>query len=148
MAYLDVNYNGFTSKYDSETDTEIQLDPQDPDYFKYNFVSIEHNGGKEIFDSGDFVKDWFMAKRFYMMNLNEKEHLSGSSSCDHFHMDGADFDSAYLHMEGDVPVLKYLDKTDPNWIRTQWHIVKDGWEFFVNPGTKPTWQELKDYCMN
>jgi hypothetical protein len=59
-------------------------------------------------------------------------------------MDGADFDSAYLHIVDDKPVLKYIDRSDD--LFTQRQVWDDGWEFFVEPGTQPTWEELKKYC--
>lgn len=146
MAIIGIDYDGYTTEYDDD-DNEIMLDPSDPRYLKYESVHISYEGGKKVFDSGDFVKDWFNAKKFYIQELQDTEaHFMGSSSCDHFHKDGANFDSAYFNMEGDEPVLKYIDKSDKDWVVTQWHIVQNGWEFFVNPGTKPTWQELKDYC--
>jgi hypothetical protein len=59
-------------------------------------------------------------------------------------MDGADFDSAYLHIVNDKPVLKYIDRSDDLFIQRQ--VWDGGWEFFVKPGTQPTWEELKKYC--
>ena len=63
-------------------------------------------------------------------------------------MDGAKFESAYLHMEGGNPVLKYCVpyedlSTVEDMIKNQ-SIYEGGWEFFVPEGTKPTWEELKE----
>lgn len=89
---------------------------------------------KFVFDSGDFVKDWYNAKKKYVEMADDELYLRHSSSVDHFIMDGAKFDSAWLVFgsEGDNPQLeyKYSDK---------------GWEMFVNKDTTPTWEELKAY---
>jgi hypothetical protein len=142
MAVIGINYEGANHDYD-ENDERIET----PGGLKYQSVYIHYQDGEKVFDSGNFIKDWFDAKRFFSKELMDKEpYLSGSSTCDHFHMDGADFDSAYLHIVDDKPVLKYLDREDPNWFMTQRDVYEKGWEFFVEPGTQPTWEELKKYC--
>ena len=146
MAVIGINYSGFTHEYD-DNDNEIQIDTSDPRYLKYESVYVHYQGGEKIFNSGNFIKDWFDAKGFYARGLMDKEpYLSGSSTCDHFHMDGANFDSAYLHIIDDKPVLKYVDTSDEHWWMTQRDIYENGWEFFVEPGTQPTWEQLKEYC--
>lgn len=146
MAAIGINYSGRGYYYDSD-DELIKVDPSDPNYLKYESVYIHYQGGEKLFECGNFVKDWFNAKKFYQMELMDKEpYLNGSSSCDHFHMDGANFDSAYLHIVDDKPVLKYVDETDSNYRRTQRDIYENGWEFFVEQGTRPTWNELVEYC--
>lgn len=113
----------------------------------YKSVCLSYKEGKKIFNSGDFVKDWFDCKGFAVNEgIINKEPIMHSSSVDHFLMDGAKFESAYLHLENDEPVLKYIDRSDPNWYITQRHIDEDGWEFFVDEGTKPTWNELRVRC--
>jgi hypothetical protein len=140
MAVIGIKYRGANHDYDEDGNYVFT-----PGQLEYQSVYLHYEGGEKIFDSGDFPRDWFQAKTFYAKELMEKEpYLSGSSTCDHFHMDGAEFDSAYLHMEGEVPILKYLDMTDPNYILTQREIFDNGWEFFVEPGEKPTWEELKE----
>lgn len=148
MAVIGINYDGYTKDYD-ENGNEIQIDPSDPRYLKYESVYVHYQGGEKLFNSGSFIKDWFDAKGFYARGLMDKEpYLSASSTCDHFHMDGANFDSAYLHIINDKPILKYVDYSDPNYPFTQRDIYENGWEFFVEPGTKPTWEELKEICNN
>jgi hypothetical protein len=86
-------------------------------------------------------------------------------------MDGAPYDSAYLHRENDKLILKYTEKINENELKTflkekyktnkqreeakrriilnKMYLDKeitDGLEFFVPQGTKPTWEELKDMC--
>ena len=143
MAVIGINYEGANHNYDDNGE-RIET----PGGLKYKSVYVHYDGGKEkVFDSGNFIKDWFDAKRFYSQELMDKDpYLAGSSTTDNFHMDGADFDSAYLHTDGEKPVLKYVDRSDPHYIFTQREIYENGWEFFVEPGTQPTWEELKEIC--
>ena len=142
MAVIGINYDGFNHDYD-ENGERFEI----PGGLKYESVYIHHNAGEKIFDSGDFVKDWYGAIKFYHKELYEQEfHLSESSSCHHFHTDGADFDEAYLHIIDDKPILKYLNKEDEHWFITQRDIYEKGIEYFVETGTQPTWEELKKYC--
>ena len=151
MAVIGINYSGCDHYYD-KNDERIEIDPSDPRYLKYESVYVHYQDGEKVFDSGNFIKDWFDAKGFYIRGLMDKEpHLSGSSTCDHFHMDGADFDSAYLHIIDDKPVLRYCTYQDDSrdkmdiLIKNR-DIYENGWEFFVEPGTQPTWEELKEMC--
>jgi len=142
MAVIGINYEGANHDYDKEGE-HIET----PGGLKYNSVYLHHQDDEKVFNSGNFIKDWFDAKRFFSQELMDTEpHLSASSSCDHFHMDGADFDSAYLHVVDGKPVLKYVNTEDPNWFMTQRDVYENGWEFFVEPGTQPTWEELKEIC--
>lgn len=77
-------------------------------------------------------------RKFTLTEANDEYHYSKSSSVDHFIMDGAPYDSAYLHFEDDKPVLKYIDETEPNYIYTQSKIYDEDIEFFVEANTKPT----------
>jgi predicted glutamine amidotransferase len=134
MAYTTINYKEF-----GEND------------LKYESVEIHYGQGKDekkkFFNTGNFVKDWFDCNKFKVMELSETEWVFiHSSSVDHFIMDGAPYDSAYLHMEGDKGVLKYVDRTDPMYLFNQQDIYEGGTEFFVPEGTKPTWEELKEMC--
>lgn len=140
MAVLGINYTGCNHKYD---DNDDQIDETNPKCrLKYKSVYIHGDKCKKIFKSGNFIKDWYDAKKYYITKLND-EVLSASSSSDHFFMDGANFDSAYLHVENNVPILKYVDRTKDKWYLTD---ICDGWEFFVEEGTTPTWEELKIIC--
>ncbi len=78
----------------------------------------------------------------------EEQPISHSSSVDHFIMDGAPFDSAYLHIVDGKGVLKYVDETDPGYLYTQQDVYEKGIEFFVKEGTQPTWEELKEMYGN
>jgi len=97
-----------------------------------------------LFDTGDFVKDWYDAIKKFITGIPES--LSHSSTCNHFQGDGGKFDSGYLHMVDDKPILKYLDTSEENWLYTQKDIYEGGIEFFIPEGTQPTWEELKEMC--
>lgn len=102
-----------------------------------NYESVEVSYGEKknkIFNSGNFVKDWFDALKFEIFEL-QGEHFMNSSSVDHFIMDGAHYDSAYL---------KEKDNGKDEWYLDYEH--HDGIELFVPEGTKPTWEELKSMC--
>jgi hypothetical protein len=143
MAVIGISYDGCDHDYD-DNGNRIELNPST---LVYHHVYLHTQEGEFKFDSGDFVKDWFRAKMKYSREISDKEpYLSGSSTCDHFIMDGANYDSAYLHIEDGKGVLKYIDKSDPNYIFTQRDIYENGWEMFVEAGTKPTWEELKEMC--
>ena len=143
MAVIGINYSGGEHDYDEEGNF-IEITP-----VSYENVYLHTQKEKFIFNSGNFVKDWFQAKMKYAKEIQEIEpYLSGSSTCDHFIMDGAKYGSAYLHIEEGKAVLKYVDTTDPDYLFTQSDIYENGWEMFVEPGTKPTWEELKKSCTN
>jgi hypothetical protein len=135
MAVIGIKYSG-GNRYD-DNDVLIEDEPV------YESVYLYTNKGEFIFNSGNFIKDWFDAKKKYVQEFSENESLSGSSSCDDFIVDGAKFDSAYLHMDGEIPILKYLDRTQ------EYPFISDivsGFEMFVPEGTQPTWEELKEMC--
>lgn len=126
MAYININYN------------------EGGEPLNYQNVTIGSmlNNNSKVFESGDFVKDWFNVIKCYFQEMGDEPLLS-SSSVDHFFMDGADYDDAYLHFENDMPVLKYVDRNNKNWYNDP---IVEGIELFVEPGTQPTWEELKEYC--
>lgn len=143
MAVIGINYSGGDHDYDDNNNfIEITL-------VSYESVYLHTKEGEFIFKSGDFIKDWFQAKMKYAKDLMDQDlFLSRSSTCDHFFMDGANYDCAYLHIENNEATLKYLDLSDPNYFLKQKGIYEDGWEMFVNNGTQPTWDELKKRCTN
>lgn len=103
----------------------------------YKSVRICYGTNEEkVFSTGNFVKDWYDMKKFMIQQLSDTEpFFIYSSSVDHFIMDGAPYDSAYLKFdENEKPFLSYTYEDDN-------HI-----ELFVPEGTKPTWEELKEMC--
>lgn len=114
---------------------------------KYQSVQISFGEKeKKFFASGNFIKDWYDMRKFIIFNLSNELYFYHSSSVDHFIMDGAPYDSAYLHTIDEKPVLKYLDRSDSLWFFNQRGIVDNSIEFFVPEGTQPTWEELKKMC--
>ena len=114
----------------------------------YRSVYLHYGKDKEkLFKSGNFVKDWWDLRKYQIQKLSKSEpHFSHSSTVDHFIMDGAPYDSAYLHMVDDKAVLKYVDRTKKNYLYEQQDVYEGGIEFFVPEGTQPTWEELKEMC--
>lgn len=135
MAYVTINYN--------EDGNQNNLG------YKSVEVSIGMSQNKdktETFSSGDFIKDWFNATKFILQNVEDSEPVGHSSSVDHFIMDGAKFDSAYLHVDKiKTGELLYFDRSKPNWWRDS-YIDKQGIEMFVPRGEQWTWEQLKEYC--
>ncbi len=113
----------------------------------YKSVNIKYNNlkKKKAFSSGDFVKDWYDLWKF-IISEDFEEPVAHSSSVNHFIMDGAPYDSAYLHIVDGKGVLKYIDRTNPKWYLD--HDTESGIELFVPKGNKPTWNELKGKYQN
>ena len=97
-------------------------------------ISYQKNGEQavRIFNSGNFIKDWYDAVKWYLHADLKEIVLVNSSSVDHFIMDGAPYDSAYLIATEKEPYLSYE--------------YCESIEFFVPKGTKPTWKELREMC--
>ena len=114
----------------------INYDDSDP--ASYESVDIYHDNKTTIYNSGNFVKDWFDCLKFVLMGgIGEYPILSNSSSVDHFIMDGASklYDSGYLIVNEEGVRIEY---------DTKYH--DKGFEVFVAKGTTPTWEELKQLC--
>lgn len=106
---------------------------EEPYATSYKSVDLSYRSQdtKIVFDSGDFVKDWYDCRKHIIFSESDGPH-GNSSSVDHFIMDGAPFDSMYLKF--DENKLPHLSKES------------DGIEFFVKEGTTPTWLELRELC--
>ncbi len=141
---------------------------------KYKSVQISYDRlkKKKKFSSGNFIKDWYDKNKFLSdTEIWNTEPVLHSSSVNHFIMDGAPYDSAYLHRENDVFILKYTEEINEEELRVflkekyktkkerekaksrillnKIYLEKDitnGLEFFVPTGTRPTWEELKEMC--
>ncbi len=115
----------------------IQYDEGKKKNLNYKSVQLSYNWGedKKLFNTGNFVKDWYDCIKFMIMNIND-EPVSHSSSVNHFIMDGAKFDSAYL----------VTDLNEKTILRYGYLSSTPGIEFFVEQGTTPTWEELKAMC--
>jgi hypothetical protein len=100
-------------------------------------ISYDNLRKEKIFNSGNFVKDWFDCNKFITQELSDLEfHFSNSSSVDHFIMNGAPYHSVYL-------VFDENDKCELHY-GNEWY--NNGIEFFVPAFIKPTWNELKEMC--
>lgn len=131
MAVIGVNYDG-GERIGDENDENYDSLPRTP--IIYESVYLYLRTGKEtLFKSGNFVKDWFNAKKKFMEVSDNEGYLSASSTVDQFIMDGAPYESAYLVFKDDNPELVY-------------EYDEKGWEMFVEKGTRPTWEELKKLC--
>ena len=106
------------------------------DNLGYEHVYLHTRDSKEyIFNSGDFVKDWYMCVKEYLNNYPNEFHLAHSSSVDNFIMDGAPYDEAWvLFNDNDIPYIVYEcpDKTEK--IR-----------IFVKKGERPTFEEYRKF---
>lgn len=113
----------------------IGINYEEPNPAKYESVYLHYgNGEKKVFASGNFVKDWYYTLKFISQNILDCDFICNSSSVDHFIMDGALYDSAYLRIN---------DKGKP-YFQYEWN--GKAIEFFVAKGTQPTWKELKKLC--
>lgn len=113
----------------------------------YKGVRISYDSDKKkVFNSGDFVKDWYDMNAFVIYEAPDEVFWSHSSSVDHFIMDNAPFESAYLHPVPDTNnekwELLYWDDKKHSLYKDS-YIFEQGIEFFVKKGTRPTWEELK-----
>lgn len=119
MAVISVNYNEGSNEPD----------------LGYKSVAIKPSGYdvEILFDTGDFVQDWFNATKYGM--LNEFMYVSMSSSVDHFIMDGGNelYDSMYLVLDEETKTFELTEEYN-----------ESGYEFFVPKGKRFTWDELKD----
>lgn len=142
MGVISINYKGGAFIEDDKDGNQIR------EKIIYESVEISYNNlkDKKIFNSGNFVQDWYDCNRFIIMELCDKEYrFSNSSSVDHFIMDGAPYESAYLKKVKSN--LLNEGGPDNNWyLDYEYDHSNQGIEFFVPQGTKPTWEELKAKC--
>jgi len=138
MGFISINYDGGT--YYDDDDNKVGDPPTN--------VSIKVTTGDKTyeFNSGNVIKDWYdMRKKMINGKIEcEDGYFIHSSSVDHFFQDGAPYDSGYLHIIDGKGVLKYHDRTNPNWWMDD--SIEKGLEFFVPENTTPTWEELRKLC--
>jgi hypothetical protein len=118
-------------------------------YKKMGYESVNLSYGKNThkkFNTGNFEQDWYDMRAHMIKKVKNEPYFCHSSSVDHFIMDGAPFESAYLHpvagTNNEEWELIYWDKNKHN-LYADRHIYENGWKFFVKKGTRPTWAELK-----
>ena len=111
------------------------IDYEEPKQKTYKAVSVCDNNNKTVlFNTGDFVKDWYDSIKHLLTNLADEPNHMHSTSVDHFQMDGNGYDSMYM---------TFNEETNSGELSTEYG---DGIEFFVKAGTKPTWDELRKLC--
>lgn len=119
----------------------INYDEGNKENLNYKSIEIHYDSlkQKKMFDSGNFVKDWFDLIKFVITELSKTEiHITSSSTIDHFFMDGADklYDKVYLNIINNEATLCYdLDDNDEDYY------------LYVSKDTQPTWKELKEMCI-
>ena len=123
MAVIGINYNS-----------------DEKNNIRYKSVKLgfgKHIRKNKTFKSNDFIKDWFNCIKYIVVELKNKEKYIFLSSVDHFIMDEAPYDIAYL---------AYDKNTDEHnlYYGKEWD--EKGIKFFIPKNTKPTWEELKEMC--
>ena len=103
----------------------------------YRSIDVSYNNlkSKKVFNSGNFVKDWYDCIKFCITKIQNTEPKMHSSSVNHFFMDGAKYDSAYLVVTKEKTSLSYDSEMHGENI-----------ELFVEENTTPTWEELRKIC--
>lgn len=103
----------------------------------YKSIDVSYNNlkSKKVFNSGNFVKDWYDCIKFCITKIQNTEPIMHSSSVNHFFMDGANYDSAYLVVTKENVSLSYDSSKHGENI-----------ELFVEENTTPTWDELRKIC--
>lgn len=116
----------------------IDIKYKDDNSLTYNNIIISLNDDREdiIFESGDFIVDWYQTMKWCAHNDNNNDIIKMSSSVNHFIMDGAKFDSAYLVLKPE-PHLEYFDGKNFE--------ITNNVEFFIPEDEKWSWDELKNY---
>ena len=116
----------------------ISIDYDDENQSSYKGVIVTYNANiKKVFNTGDFVKDWYNLNKFLEIEL-PNTRFTILSSVDHFLMDSDSFESSYLKFDDNE--LPYLTKV--------FDFKNQGVELFIKKGTNPTWKDLKKYCNN
>ena len=120
----------------------INYQEGEPETYKSVEVSYNHVSDRKLFESGNFIVDWYNMNKWLMEEIDgalKNEHaFSNSSSVDHFIMDGATVQSRYLKI--DEEGNPYLTK-DYDWL-------DEGTELFIPEGEDWTWDQLKEYVKN
>jgi len=127
------------SKYDKYNPT-ISINYQEGNIDTYESVEVTYNFNKDnrVFDSGDFVKDWYDATKFrVLIDGHEVLKFVKSSTVANFISDGAPFDKV---------VLMYVNTLNGKfeYLSSGIHIGRP--TFFIRKDTTPTWKELRELC--
>lgn len=129
MAIIGIHYSG--GNYYNDDDILIDCPIE---YHKVYLHTISDD--EYIFDTGDFIKDWYNAKKKFLEFYEREGSLKYSSTVDHFIEEGAPYEKVYL-----IPEVEYDYKG-----KLDYDYKENGLLMFVNKGDKLTWEELKKYC--
>jgi len=98
----------------------------------YNYVYLHTSNNEFIFNSGNFLKDWYDANKKYFNDQYKFEfHFFYSTSVSDFNEDNKDFEMVYLVLEDEKQKLLYQTRNE--------HI-----KMFVPKGQVLTWEQLKN----
>lgn len=98
----------------------------------YQGVEIYLDEERKLFNTGDFVKDWYDCINYINNHLSNDRFVFSSSVTD-FLDDGAPYKMAYL---------RSYDKGKTFNLKYRWNERNQGQIFFVPENEKPTWDEF------
>lgn len=102
----------------------------------YESVEVSYGDDLElvkVFDSGNFVKDWYSRTKFVITEIQTSEYHFCSSVVDHFIMDGAPYDTLWLAINGkDISLQPTYQNLSVR--------------FFVEKGERPSWEDFRKMC--
>tara|TARA_R110000796_G_scaffold215732_2_gene331752 strand:+ start:19044 stop:19397 length:354 start_codon:yes stop_codon:yes gene_type:complete len=113
-----------------------------------NATSIDENGvikftynlnrNTEIFDSGDFVKDWYdYTKRKMQLDATEFQFVEHSSVSEF--VNNNPYKMMYLTVGQNREWVLINSTSNYRWFDVRYYVEED---------TNPTWEELKERCDN
>lgn len=113
------------------------IEYDEPNIETYRGVKLKLDEDNSVlFNSGDFVQDWYDCIKYQVDN----QISSISSSCvDHFFMDGASYDVAFLFEDEDGKWDLIYD-----YDHIPWNVLDGKIMFYVNEGEQLTWDQMKD----
>ena len=91
---------------------------------------------QKIFDSGDFIKDWYDSIKFLLVDMGLTGRIYLSELLSDF-IEKSPYDKAYLIVDKKTGESKLVYNKIEN---------DDILDFFVPAGEKPTWNQLREYC--
>lgn len=119
----------------------VKINYEEGDQSTYRGVEILYGKSLDeikVFNTGDFVQDWYDHTKFIIHELMDTEyHISNSSTVDQFIISGDKYDPVYLYnIEGNIWELLPLEKYDV--------VRMSAVEFFVHKGENLTWEEMQE----
>lgn len=124
----------------------ITIEYDDGNQSTYQAVKLtygENHKEVQLFNSGNFVKDWYQARKFIQDNLNG---AGCSSSVDHFIMDGEEYKELGLYW--DTKNEKWMldgELDDMDIIKQSLKLINNGYVFIPSNETW-SYEEYIKYC--